>query len=165
MSLLDDFMVRAILAGVGVAIAAAPLGSFVVWRRMVYFGDATSHASILGVALSLALELSVFLGVVTVALVMAIAVTLLSRREYAMEILKQSYDPEERRLGLIYDMTKKGATSRKDLISFMQELGIDSPVEELSEKELDLIKIFADQEDQRRKAEQERLDRGTLTLR
>ena len=87
MSLLDDFMVRSILAGVGVAIAAAPLGSFVVWRRMVYFGDATSPASILGVALSLALELSVSLGVVTVALVMAIAVTLLSRREYAMEIL------------------------------------------------------------------------------
>ena len=87
MSLLDDFMVRAILAGIGVAIAAAPLGSFVVWRRMVYFGDATAHASILGVALSLALELSVFLGVVMVALAMAIAVTLLSRREYAMEIL------------------------------------------------------------------------------
>ena len=55
--MLDDFMVRATLAGVGVALAAAPLGCFVVWRRMAYFGDATAHAAILGVALSLALNL------------------------------------------------------------------------------------------------------------
>ena len=50
----DDFMVRATFAGIGVALAAAPLGCFVVWRRMAYFGDATAHAAVLGVALSLA---------------------------------------------------------------------------------------------------------------
>ena len=54
----DDFMVRAALAGIGVAFASAPLGCFVVWRRMAYFGDATAHAAILGVALSLAFSLS-----------------------------------------------------------------------------------------------------------
>ena len=47
--ILDDFMVRAVLAGVGVALAAGPLGCFVVWRRMAYFGDATAHAALLGV--------------------------------------------------------------------------------------------------------------------
>ena len=87
MTLLDDFMVRAILAGIGVAIAAAPLGSLVVWRRMVYFGDATAHAAILGVALSLAFGFSIFAGVVSVALAMAITVTLLSRRTYTMDLL------------------------------------------------------------------------------
>ena len=52
--MLDDFMWRATLAGIFVALAAAPLGCFVVWRRMAYFGDATSHAAILfGVALAL----------------------------------------------------------------------------------------------------------------
>ena len=56
--MLDDFMVRATLAGIGVALAAAPLGCFVVWRRMAYFGEATAHAAMLGVALSLALNLS-----------------------------------------------------------------------------------------------------------
>ena len=55
--MLDDFMVRAALAGIGVAFAAAPLGCFVVWRRMAYFGDATAHAAILGVALSLAFSM------------------------------------------------------------------------------------------------------------
>lgn len=46
--MLDDFMVRAALAAVGLAAACAPLGCFVVWRRMAYFGDATAHAALLG---------------------------------------------------------------------------------------------------------------------
>jgi zinc transport system permease protein len=85
--MLDDFMTRATLAGVGVALAAAPLGCFVVWRRMAYFGDATAHAAMLGVALSLALEVSIFLGAVAVALSMALTVTILSGRGYAMDTL------------------------------------------------------------------------------
>jgi zinc transport system permease protein len=85
--MLDDFMTRATLAGVGVALAAAPLGCFVVWRRMAYFGDATAHAAILGVALSLALEMSIFPGALAVALLMALTVTLLAGRGYAMDTL------------------------------------------------------------------------------
>ncbi len=87
MSLFDDFMFRALLAGLGVAIAAAPLGCFVVWRRMAYFGDATAHAAILGVAIALAFDASVFVGVLGVSLVMAFAVSSLSNRGYAMDTL------------------------------------------------------------------------------
>ena len=83
----DDFMVRATLAGVGVALAAAPQGCFVVWRRMAYFGDATAHAAILGVAVSLALSISVFTGALAVALAMALTVSALSGRGYAMDTL------------------------------------------------------------------------------
>lgn len=83
----DDFMTRAMFAGAGVAFAAAPLGCFVVWRRMAYFGDATAHAAVLGVALALALELSIFAGAVAVALIMALTVTFLSDRGYAMDTL------------------------------------------------------------------------------
>ncbi|MBL1435446.1 MAG: metal ABC transporter permease [Rhodobacteraceae bacterium] len=85
--MLDDFMVRAALAGLGVAIATAPLGCFVIWRRMAYFGDATAHAAILGVAISLALSLPVFAGVLFVALFMALTITTLSGRGYAMDTL------------------------------------------------------------------------------
>lgn len=85
--MLDDFMVRAGLAGLGVALAAAPLGSFVVWRRMAYFGDATAHAAILGVALSLAMSISVFTGALAVALVMALGVSALTGRGHAMDTL------------------------------------------------------------------------------
>ncbi|EBA12211.1 iron chelate uptake ABC transporter family permease subunit [Roseobacter sp. CCS2] len=85
--MLDDFMTRAMLAGVGVALAAAPLGCFVVWRRMAYFGDATAHAAILGIALALAFEMSIFIGAMAVALIMALTVTFLSGRGYAMDTL------------------------------------------------------------------------------
>ncbi|MDE0781609.1 MAG: metal ABC transporter permease, partial [Planktomarina sp.] len=85
--MLDDFMIRAALAGIGVAVAAAPLGCFVVWRRMAYFGDATAHAAILGVALSLAFSMSIFIGTLVVALLMALTVSVLSGRGYAMDTL------------------------------------------------------------------------------
>jgi zinc transport system permease protein len=85
--MLDDFLVRAALAGLGVAIAAAPLGCFVVWRRMAYFGDATAHAAILGVALALMLNLSIFAGVLGVALIMALAVSGLAGRGYGVDTL------------------------------------------------------------------------------
>ncbi|MFP4273464.1 MAG: metal ABC transporter permease, partial [Paracoccaceae bacterium] len=85
--MLDNFLVRAALAGLGVALAAAPLGCFVVWRRMAYFGDATAHASILGVALALAFDISVFAGALAMALAMATTVSALSGRGYAMDTL------------------------------------------------------------------------------
>ncbi len=83
--MLDDFFMRALLAGVAVAAATGPLGCFVVWRRMAYFGDATAHAAILGVALSLAFALSIFVGTLVVALLMAMIVAALAGRGWAMD--------------------------------------------------------------------------------
>lgn len=85
--MLDDFVLRAALAGVGVALAAAPLGCFVVWRRMAYFGDATSHAALLGVALALSLDLPIFGGVLVVALAMALIVSALTGRTVSTDAL------------------------------------------------------------------------------
>ncbi|MFZ1467950.1 MAG: iron chelate uptake ABC transporter family permease subunit [Paracoccaceae bacterium] len=81
----DDFLVRAALAGVGLSLATGPLGSFVVWRRMAYFGDATAHAAILGVALALATDLPVMLGTLVVALAMAVTVAGLTAKGWAMD--------------------------------------------------------------------------------
>ncbi len=81
--MLDDFLLRAALAGLGTALAAGGLGCFVVWRRMAYFGDATAHAAILGVALALGQGLAIFPGVLGVALAMALAVHALSNRGLA----------------------------------------------------------------------------------
>ncbi len=81
----DDFLIRAGLAGIGLMLAAGPLGAFVVWRRMAYMGDATAHAAILGVALALATSLPIVAGTVIVALAMALAVTALSGRGRAAD--------------------------------------------------------------------------------
>ncbi len=87
MSLLDDFLLRAALAGLGVALAAGPLGCFVVWRRMAYFSDATAHAAILGVALSLGFSLSIFAGTLLAAFAMAFGVSALAGRSLATDTL------------------------------------------------------------------------------
>jgi len=71
--MIDDFMLRALTAGIGVAVVAAPLGCFVVWRRMAYFGATLAHSALLGVALGLVLSLDLTLGVV----ISSVAVTLL----------------------------------------------------------------------------------------
>lgn len=83
--MLDDFLLRAALAGLGLALATGPLGSFVIWRRMAYFGDATAHAAILGVALALALHLPIAAGTLIVALTMATTVSTLAARGWAMD--------------------------------------------------------------------------------
>ena len=83
--MLDDFLVRAALAGIGLSLATGPLGAFVVWRRMAYFGDATAHAAILGVALSFATGLPVYAGTLLVALAMAATVSTLAGRGHAMD--------------------------------------------------------------------------------
>ena len=83
--MLDDFLVRATLAGLGLALATGPLGSFVIWRRMAYFGDATAHAAILGVALALALHLPIAAGTLIVALTMAATVSTLASKGWAMD--------------------------------------------------------------------------------
>lgn len=83
--MLDDFLVRAALAGVGLSLATGPLGAFVVWRRMAYFGDATAHAAILGVALALATGLPIVAGTLVVAAAMAVTVAGLAARGWAMD--------------------------------------------------------------------------------
>lgn len=84
-TMLDDFIVRAGLAALGLSLATGPLGSFVIWRRMAYFGDATSHAAILGVALALATDLPIGVGTLAVALAMAVTVATLAARGWAMD--------------------------------------------------------------------------------
>ncbi|NJM82235.1 MAG: hypothetical protein HC844_06870 [Tabrizicola sp.] len=83
--MLDDFLVRAGLAGLGLSIATGPLGAFVVWRRMAYFGDATAHAAVLGVALALATDLPILAGTLVVAGAMAMTVASLAARGWAMD--------------------------------------------------------------------------------
>ncbi|MEX2616638.1 MAG: iron chelate uptake ABC transporter family permease subunit [Alphaproteobacteria bacterium] len=80
MTLLDDFFWRAMLGGLGVALAAGPLGCFVVWRRMAFFGASIAHAALLGVALGLILAIDPILGIAITGIIFAIAIVLLQRQ-------------------------------------------------------------------------------------
>ncbi|MBT3238250.1 MAG: iron chelate uptake ABC transporter family permease subunit [Rhodospirillaceae bacterium] len=69
---MDDFLIRAGIAGLLVAALAGPLGAFVVWRRMAYFGATLSHSALLGIALGLLMGVAPLFGVVAVGIVVAL---------------------------------------------------------------------------------------------
>ncbi|MEE8506585.1 MAG: metal ABC transporter permease, partial [Kiloniellales bacterium] len=78
--MIDDFMVRALIAGMAVAVVAAPLGCFVVWRRMAYFGATLAHSALLGIALGLLLGVNLTLGVIGASVAVALMAALLQRQ-------------------------------------------------------------------------------------
>ena len=78
--MLDDFFVRALLGGIGVAIVAGPIGCFILWRRLAYFGDTLSHSALLGVAMALLLELNITFSVFIICLVVSLLLLLLQKR-------------------------------------------------------------------------------------
>jgi len=78
--MIDDFFVRALIAGCGLALMAGPLGCFVIWRRMAYFGDTLSHGALLGIALGFLFELNLELSVFVVCALIALTLFLLQRR-------------------------------------------------------------------------------------
>lgn len=81
MALFDDFFMRALIAGIGFALVTGPLGCFIVWRRMAYFGDTMAHSALLGVALSFVFNLNMMVGVIAVALMVSIALLILEKRQ------------------------------------------------------------------------------------
>jgi zinc transport system permease protein len=69
---MDDFLWRALAAGLGVALVAGTLGCFLVWKRMAFFGDTLAHSALLGVALGLLLGTDVAPAALLVCLAVAI---------------------------------------------------------------------------------------------
>ena len=78
--MLDDFFIRALLAGIGVALVTGPLGCFVVWRRLSYFGDTLSHSALLGVTLAYSLEFNIALSVFIISALIALILINLQKR-------------------------------------------------------------------------------------
>ncbi len=76
----EPFMLRALAAGLGLALIAAPLGCFVVWRRMAYFGETVSQTGLIGVALGIALSINPTLSVLLVTIVVSMLLMLLGRQ-------------------------------------------------------------------------------------
>ena len=76
----DDFFIRALIAGIGIAIVVGPLGCFVIWRRLSYFGDTLSHSALLGVTLAYSFSLNISISVFIVSAVVALLLINLQKR-------------------------------------------------------------------------------------
>lgn len=77
-----DLLFRALLGGVGVAAVAGPLGAFVVWRRMAYFGDTLAHSALLGVALGFLFDINLNLAVVVLCVGLALVLVTLQKKHF-----------------------------------------------------------------------------------
>ena len=114
----DDFFLRALLGGIGVALLAGPLGCFVVWRRMAYLGDSLAHGALLGVALGLALGIDLTIGIVAVCVALVAMLLLLQRqRRLASDTLLVILAHGALSLGLVAVSFVHGA--RLDLMAYL----------------------------------------------
>ena len=110
---MDDFLWRALFAGVGVALLAGPLGCFVVWRRMAYFGDTLAHAALLGVALGYLLDIELAVGVVATSMALALLLVAVERRRLV---------PTDTLLGIL---AHSGLAIGLVVIAFVETLRVD----------------------------------------
>ena len=59
----DDFFIRALIAGIGIALVTGPIGCFIIWRRLSFFGDTLSHSALLGVTIGFFFNINVAFSV------------------------------------------------------------------------------------------------------
>lgn len=78
--MLDDFFVRAMIAGIGIACVAGPVGCFIVWRRLAYFGETIAHSSLLGVAMAVIFDFNLVIGIFASASIIVTLLFFLDRR-------------------------------------------------------------------------------------
>lgn len=110
---MDDFLLRALLGGFGVALVAGPFGAFVVWRLLAYFGDTLAHSALLGVAVGFLLHLNLTLGILIVCQLLAILLFLGQRqRQLASDTLLGIFAHGALSLGLV-------------VLAFMEDVRID----------------------------------------
>jgi len=76
----DDFIIRAFVAGVGLALITGPLGCFIIWRRLSYFGDTIAHSSLLGVVIAYAMNFNLIIAVFAVSCFIALSLLFLQKR-------------------------------------------------------------------------------------
>jgi len=111
--MIDDFLLRALIGGLGVALVAGPFGSFVVWRRLAYFGDTLSHSALLGVALGFILHINLTVGIIVICQLLAILLFYSQRqRQLASDTMLGIFAHGALSLGLV-------------ALAFMEDVRID----------------------------------------
>ncbi len=117
---MDDFLWRALLGGLGVALIAGPLGCFIIWRQMAYFGDTLAHSALLGVVLGFLLEINLNLSTLSVCIVIALLLVILQQqRRLATDTLLGILAHSALSLGLIVLAFLQKEGLRIDLYAYL----------------------------------------------
>ncbi|TCK01847.1 RNA-binding protein Hfq [Volucribacter psittacicida] len=83
-----DILFPAWLTGIALSCITAPLGAFVVWRKMAYFGDTLAHSALLGVALGIFLQINPYIAILILVLLLAIIMVWLeNHNQYSVDTI------------------------------------------------------------------------------
>ena len=113
MALFDDFLLRSLIAGIGIALIAGPMGCFVVWRRLAYFGETIAHSALLGITIAIVFDFNFMLGVLISSIAVVIVMYFIDRSENL---------PTETLLGLL---AHGGLATGLVLLSFFPNMRMD----------------------------------------
>lgn len=113
-----DFTTRALLAGLGVALLAGPLGSLMIWRRMAYFGDTLAHSTLLGLSLAMLLHTNIYIGLISITLIVAAILAVMHKHTWlASDAIFGMLSHTMLAIGLIAATSISGV--RVDLLSYL----------------------------------------------
>lgn len=113
-----DFITRAIIAGMGIALVAGPLGSIIVWRRMANFGDTLAHSTLLGLCFAILLNIQIYIGLISICIMVAGLLALFSRqKQLANDTILSILAYSSLAIGLILATVIKGV--RVDLLGYL----------------------------------------------
>lgn len=97
-----EILLRALLGGLGIALLSGPLGCFMVWRRMSYFGDTLAHSALLGVTFGVLFEINLNLAIILCCVMIALALVMLQQqREIATDTLLGILSHSSLALGIV----------------------------------------------------------------
>lgn len=117
---MDDFILYAALAGIGLAMLTGPLGCIVVWRRMAYFGDTLAHSSLLGIALAFYFNISPMIGVIMLGAMIALILVWFQRHhDIATDTMLGILAHSSLALGVVIVAVMQSNGLRIDLLAFL----------------------------------------------
>ncbi len=118
--IIDDFILRALLAGLLVVLVSGPLGCVVVWRRMAYFGDALAHSALLGTSLSIMFDINPLLGVILTGMVLSyLLIRLQIRKDLSSDAILGILSHGALAAGLVMLAIMQSQGRRVDLMAYL----------------------------------------------
>ena len=87
----DDFFIRALFAGIGIALITGPFGCFVIWRRFSFFAGTLAHSALLGVTMAVFFDINIAFAVFLISAALAIILLKLQKKQNYQTMLYLAY--------------------------------------------------------------------------
>jgi zinc transport system permease protein len=75
----NDFIIYALICGIGIALSLCPIGCVVLWKRMTFLGDAIAHSATLGVILGIVFSINTTYTILLVSILFVLVIMYLKK--------------------------------------------------------------------------------------